>query len=170
MSGITVIEKEPFEQSWALKIAVGVYILFLLVYACWFSFQISDSAETWGQFGDYVGGAINPIVGLITIWLLTASLKQSREEMLLTRQALDDAKVSQQDTEEALRDQIKVSEHARDISNTIALWNNLKLEIERLKGETTMTGYVENAEDTAHIRSVEETWQELGAIMDAETT
>lgn len=121
MPRTTDADKEPFAQKWALVIGVIVYGLFLGAFAKSFDWPISDSVGTWGQFGDYVGGAINPIVGLITIWLLTASLKQSREEMALTRKAMQDAEASQKATEAALRAQITLSEQARDMNNTVAL-------------------------------------------------
>jgi hypothetical protein len=122
MSDMNQLEKEPFVQKWALAVGVVVYLGFIAVYANNFNLPFSDSVGTWGQFGDFVGGAINPVVGLLTIWLLTASLKQSRQELILTRRALDDAKDSQLATEKALREQIKVSEQARDINNAVALW------------------------------------------------
>lgn len=37
---------------------------------------ISSSTEVWGQFGDYVGGVVNPILSLITILLLINSLSE----------------------------------------------------------------------------------------------
>jgi hypothetical protein len=119
-------------QRWALWIAVGVYLAFLLVYLFIADvpfIHIRAQADKWGQFGDYVGGVINPVVGLITIWLLAASLKQSQQEMALTRKALEDAERSQRATEATLREQIKVSEHARDMANAVELHRYFKSRI-----------------------------------------
>lgn len=119
-------DKPPRAQRWALWAALAAYLTFLLIYLLSKDIpyiQLRADSAAWGQFGDYVGGVINPVVGLITIWLLTASLKQSQQEMALTRKALQDAEASQKATEAALRDQIEVSEQARDMANAIALYN-----------------------------------------------
>lgn len=60
---------------------VGVYI--------WkFGIKISTEQEVWGQFGDYLGGVINPAVGFITIILLVITLNTQRQELALQREDL----------------------------------------------------------------------------------
>lgn len=41
--------------------------------------SISEKTEVWGQFGDYVGGVVNPILSFVTIYLLINSLGLQRE-------------------------------------------------------------------------------------------
>ena len=41
--------------------------------------QISKKTDVWGQFGDYVGGVLNPILSFISIYLLINSLSLQRE-------------------------------------------------------------------------------------------
>ena len=41
--------------------------------------------EAWGQFGDYLGGLINPIVGIATVFLVVRTLRVTREESNQTR-------------------------------------------------------------------------------------
>lgn len=40
--------------------------------------HLSVSKEAWGQFGDYVGGVINPLLSFITIILLIKSLNEQQ--------------------------------------------------------------------------------------------
>lgn len=40
--------------------------------------HISASKEVWGQFGDYVGGVINPLLSFVTIILLIRSLNEQQ--------------------------------------------------------------------------------------------
>ncbi|MDU7350601.1 MAG: hypothetical protein E7L22_06660 [Citrobacter freundii] len=40
---------------------------------------LSKNTEVWGQFGDYVGGVVNPILSFVTIYLLIQSLGLQRE-------------------------------------------------------------------------------------------
>lgn len=40
--------------------------------------HLSSSKEVWGQFGDYVGGVINPLLSFVTIILLIQSLSEQQ--------------------------------------------------------------------------------------------
>lgn len=122
--------KEPPIQIWALLVAVGFFIVvagaYVLKFSDWLNF--SDSTETWGQLGDYLGGVLNPIIGLITICLLTVSLRQNqialrqtREELKETRKAIQQAGSIQVKTEEALKRQIQIADEARDMSNAVSI-------------------------------------------------
>lgn len=82
-------------------IAVGSYIV-------WFGFLIdlpaSHTASTWGEFGDFVGGLMNPIVAACALYWLTMSvrlqkldLKAARDELALTRNELATSSVAQQE-------------------------------------------------------------------------
>lgn len=133
-------------QRWILLIALAAFVISFVLYLCKFHSGFSTSQEEWGQFGDFMGGLINPIVGLCTIWLITVSLNQSHEalhqtalalsqseaalkqsgaEIVLARQALQDNQRLQQATEAALSRQTLISEEARDMNNAIALWTAL---------------------------------------------
>lgn len=49
-----------------LSISIS-YIIYFIRF-CLFDDQVlSSSAEHWGQFGDFVGGVVNPIIGFLTI-------------------------------------------------------------------------------------------------------
>lgn len=41
----------------------------------------SDSREVWGQFGDFVGGLLNPAIGALTVYLLLVSVYIQRKEL-----------------------------------------------------------------------------------------
>lgn len=140
------VKKAPILRfGWV--VAVVFFAISLAVY-CWhFDGGLSPKQSVWGQFGDFMGGLVNPIVGLVTIWLLTVSLnqshlalhqtslalkqseealKQSAEEIQLAKQALLDNQAIQSKTETALTRQIEVAEEARDIANASSLWESLE--------------------------------------------
>lgn len=56
----------------------------LLIFTKQFNFTTSD-ASVWGQLGDFVGGLINPWVGLFTIFLLLSTLRLQQQELSETR-------------------------------------------------------------------------------------
>jgi hypothetical protein len=42
-------------------------------------------AASWGQFGDYVGGTLNPLFALISVVLLVRTLRATRKDLELSR-------------------------------------------------------------------------------------
>jgi hypothetical protein len=46
--------------------------------------------DGWGQFGDYFGGMLNPIVALAALFLLKRSIGIQRKELSATRTVLDE--------------------------------------------------------------------------------
>lgn len=68
-----------------LKIAVFVVVAAIVVIAVFvWRFRgksISDSPSDWGTFGDYVGGLLNPVVGMATVLLVIISIIIQRREL-----------------------------------------------------------------------------------------
>tara|TARA_R110002072_G_scaffold31735_15_gene97655 strand:+ start:3759 stop:4592 length:834 start_codon:yes stop_codon:yes gene_type:complete len=89
-----VRENNTFASWFPWIIGASVVAMFLVVgaYVVNFEGSISQSTETWGQFGDYIGGALNPIFGFLALLglLLTISL-QSRELSNSTRELKNSA-------------------------------------------------------------------------------
>ena len=90
--------------------------------------SISGDPSHWGVLGDFVGGIVNPLLGLVTIWLLTVSLRQNNEmldqaraELKATLEELKRGQEIQKATEDALREQISIEEKARDLEGAIRL-------------------------------------------------
>ncbi|WP_339344186.1 hypothetical protein [uncultured Alcanivorax sp.] len=65
--------------------AVGIFVVVLLAYIWRFSGGDIGGPTEWAQFGDYMGGVINPILGFITVYLLLHSLNFQSTEVQLTR-------------------------------------------------------------------------------------
>lgn len=141
--------KETRVQKWAVNIAAGILIGALLVYITNFHGGISGDTSVWGEFGDYLGGVVNPIIGFFTICLLAASLKQnqhalaqSRRELELARDAIEQVKDVQNATKEALTAQIQIADQTRDFANAAVLFEAIEQDIERMKVELRNIGNV----------------------------
>lgn len=72
--------------AFLLTIVVFVYKVIAL-YVENFGVELSPKNDDWGTFGDYVGGVLNPVFGLlsfsallVTIWLQAKELKETRQE------------------------------------------------------------------------------------------
>lgn len=77
-----------------LMIAVVALVLWQLIanYREQFSGDFSGDQAVFGAFGDYIGGLINPLIGLFTVILLGVSLYQARIGIELLNQQILDAK------------------------------------------------------------------------------
>ncbi|MEN2400894.1 putative phage abortive infection protein [Flavobacterium sp. MC2016-06] len=61
-----------------VQIAIIFYLGFIAFYFYNFNFNLSDDNGKWGTFGDFLGGALNPILGIITI-VLTYDIIKGQE-------------------------------------------------------------------------------------------
>lgn len=146
---------------WVLLIAAAVFSISLALYFYHFRNEFSDDQAVWGQFGDFMGGLVNPIVGLLTIGLLTvslnqsnlalhqtaqalkqseAALRQSGEEIRLAKQALLDNQKIQSATQDALNEQTAIAAQARDMNNAFALYGSLVTANSQLAEQLRMVG------------------------------
>lgn len=113
----------------ALTVGVIFFISVITIYAVnFFENPISGNPEHWGVLGDFVGGIVNPLLGLVTIWLLTVSLQQNNEmleqarmELKATLEELKRGQKIQAATEQALESQIEIAKSARDMDGVVKL-------------------------------------------------
>jgi|GEM_PF-4804396 len=89
---------------------------------------VSDDPARWGQFGDFVGGFINPVIGLATIILIALTLKQNDKalnaamaELELTREALISGQAIQKATENALQNQLSIARLEKDFNTAVKM-------------------------------------------------
>lgn len=78
-----------------------IFITTIGSYAGWFYFkhdtQISINSSSWGAFGDFVGGILNPLVAFSAFYWLTVSILIQKEELSKTTKALIEASKAQQE-------------------------------------------------------------------------
>lgn len=64
------------------SILAGLFFIAIIVpYLISFGSSWSKSNEVWGQFGDYIGGSLNPIFGLITLLVILFNTRMQRSEI-----------------------------------------------------------------------------------------
>lgn len=83
------------------RLFIAVYSLIVAgIFVIWFPITqgkpLSDTVGEWGQFGDYIGGLLNPVVALFAFYWLTRSVKIQKEELSETKMALQDSKAAQE--------------------------------------------------------------------------
>ncbi|MEO1020626.1 MAG: hypothetical protein AAFY56_23515, partial [Pseudomonadota bacterium] len=106
MSEETKFETEFKPLTWEkirpfLVVAVAAVVIVFALYVLVFPDGLSDKQEHWGQFGDYVGGLLNPVFGFLSfVALLLALVLQSKE--------LHASTIQLEASADALRDQHEV--------------------------------------------------------------
>ncbi|MET0950218.1 MAG: hypothetical protein ABWY17_17210 [Pseudomonas sp.] len=86
----------------ALIVAIWLLISFVLK----FGFTPSDSQENWGQFGDFVGGILNPLFSIIGLLaLLHTIVLQSKELASSTKELRSSAKALKRQNKHNARQQ-----------------------------------------------------------------
>lgn len=78
---------------WRAFIVIALAAFFALtvvltLYVSHFQNPISDSHAVWGQFGDFFGGTLNPIFGLLSLVAILATLFVQTEELAHSSSAL----------------------------------------------------------------------------------
>jgi len=116
-----------------MAVFAGVCIgLVFLIYVWNFGIGFATKKDEWGQFGDYMGGTLNPILsfmGLIALLrtlalqnqqleLSAIAIRQSQEELTLTRMELQRTAAAQERSAELQVDQ---AEHTAIAAKIAAL-------------------------------------------------
>jgi hypothetical protein len=93
-----VTENSKFEvkfemlAKWLPRLAVFSIVVLLGVYFGNFKVFMGNDVfgdnNAFGTFGDFIGGALNPILGFLTVVLLIASIRFQIDELKLTRQEM----------------------------------------------------------------------------------
>lgn len=106
-------KKEEKEFSFIPYIVVAGLVFTIVITSYIINFYdipISKDSGTWGTFGDFIGGTLNPIFAflsfialLYTIKLQSNELKASREELELTRDELARSADTQKEQSESIK-------------------------------------------------------------------
>lgn len=135
-------------------------LITLLCYGIWFWFikmlPLADSSETWGTFGDFFGGILNPVVAYAAFYWLTQSVRLQKQELSETRLALQDTATSQAKT--AIQAQMSVR-----LSALAALTNSITAEISTLRLEMQFISDQLARDPDKGVRTIEGTWLKPGS-------
>lgn len=71
-----------------IVVAFAAALIAVAGYVAMFHNTTAGGVEQWGQFGDYLGGVVNPIVGLATVVLVVITLRVTRDEADFTRKEM----------------------------------------------------------------------------------
>jgi hypothetical protein len=154
MPNLTIYEKlenmapEQFRR-WLGWMFVGGIVVLAFVFGA-YTFKVGS--EEWGQFGDFIGGTANPLLGFLTLSALiltlvvqnrqlqvsSTELRLSREELELTRRELERSAKAQELSEQALRAQAETAVRSSDLTALNFLLASYRAELDSFKGMSFM--------------------------------
>lgn len=84
---------KPNRLLWILGgAAVAAFLIILGLYIAYFkNLSVTNDSATWGTFGDYLGGTLNPIISFLALIGLLYTIHQQAQEMKATREELKQA-------------------------------------------------------------------------------
>ena len=84
---------KPNRLLWILGgAAVAAFLIILGLYIAYFkNLSITNDSATWGTFGDYLGGTLNPVISFLALIGLLYTIHQQAQEMQATREELKQA-------------------------------------------------------------------------------
>ena len=108
----------------------------LVVGAYVFRFHAWDigNPEQWAHFGDFIGGVLNPLIGVITIVLVVMTLRATRLESSRTQDQM------RGQVEILKNDQIRLDLQKR-LDGVLAEWNRMMDQIADDKVQTRQVGF-----------------------------
>ncbi len=82
---------KPNRLLWILGgAAVAAFLIILGLYIAYFkNLSVTNDSATWGTFGDYLGGTLNPIISFLALIGLLYTIHQQAQEMQATRDELE---------------------------------------------------------------------------------
>ena len=129
---------KPNRLLWVLGgIAVAAFIFVLERYINNFkTFPIANDSATWGTFGDYLGGTLNPIISFLALIGLLYTIHQQAQEMKATREELKQAAEQQRQQVEQQSRQSEIFNLQQFESTFFSLLEQHNKAIERIDVES----------------------------------
>lgn len=99
-------------NGWKWGIAVFAVIL-ITAYFWYFGSHLgqpaAENADKWGQFGDFIGGLLNPLVAFAAFYWLTQSVKLQKTELEATRAELKKTALAQDQQAQATTQSVRIA-------------------------------------------------------------
>lgn len=93
------IDKLQRRVNWTTGFALVIFSVVILAYVIkiyWLSGgSLAGTPDVWGQFGDYFGGLLNPLIAFLAFYWLTQSVLLQKQELAETKDALKESAESQ---------------------------------------------------------------------------
>ncbi len=129
---------KPNRLLWILGIAaVAAFLIVLGLYISYFkNLSVTNDSATWGTFGDYLGGTLNPIISFLALIGLLYTIHQQSQEMQATREELKQAAEQQRQQVEQQSRQSEIFNLQQFESTFFSLLEQHNKAVEKIKAES----------------------------------
>lgn len=129
--------RESFDKFMDIlpKLGLGIFAVVTIFYFLNFSVLGHFSQESFAQFGDYVGGLVNPVLSFLTILLLIKSIRIQNEELRLTREEMKIANEEARKSADAMLIQSKLIERKEKVTELYLSLDEYKERLDKYKGK-----------------------------------
>ena len=129
---------KPNRLLWILGgAAVAAFLIVLGLYIAYFkNLSITNDSATWGTFGDYLGGTLNPIISFLALIGLLYTIHQQAQEMQATREELKQAAEQQRQQVEQQSRQSEIFNLQQFESTFFSLLEQHNKVVERIEVES----------------------------------
>lgn len=162
---------------------IGLGLALVSAYLIYFGIVLgqmpAEDAEKWGQFGDFVGGLLNPIVAFAAFYWLTQSVKIQKLELYETKKALQEAATAQKETAEAQKEavyqqtqtakaQMEAAQAQQHSAKCSALLLRASIHEALMRYELEEKRYSQNHVNETHMNYVKQgaSWQEADRLLE----
>ena len=129
---------KPNRLLWVLGgAAVAAFLIVLGLYISYFkNLSVTNDSATWGTFGDYLGGTLNPIISFLALIGLLYTIHQQAQEMQATREELKQAAEQQRQQVEQQSRQSEIFNLQQFESTFFSLLEQHNKAAEKIKAES----------------------------------
>ena len=129
---------KPNRLLWILGgAAVAAFLIILGLYIAYFkNLSVTNDSATWGTFGDYLGGTLNPIISFLALIGLLYTIHQQAQEMQATREELKQAAEQQRQQVEQQSRQSEIFNLQQFESTFFSLLEQHNKVVERIEVES----------------------------------
>jgi len=108
-----------------LIVAMVGFLVATLAYALSFRSHQWGSPADWALFGDYLGGVVNPVIGVVTVILIVETLAVTRKEAADTRKLMHAQARQLEDQVAHLKQEQKLADMHRRLEGVLIEWNRM---------------------------------------------
>ena len=129
---------KPNRLLWILGgAAVAAFLIILGLYIAYFkNLSVTNDSATWGTFGDYLGGTLNPIISFLALIGLLYTIHQQAQEMQATREELKQAAEQQRQQVEQQSCQSEIFNLQQFESTFFSLLEQHNKAVEKIEAES----------------------------------
>lgn len=145
----------------SFRFVTGAVLATLTAYFVWFFLvhnkSVSDESGRWGEFGDFFGGLLNPVVAYFAFYWLIRSVLLQKEELQETRDALEQAA-------DAQRRSAAAAEASAKIAAYTALLNGAVFEVQSLREQSSSLVAQSSKHSNGAARLANGSWAQIDQV------